>query len=226
MSSGNQRIKISIVAVLAWTAFTCTAYAQAPAPASGGQSSRGYVEGVAQSAFGNVTSQSFGVELGVTIVPAVQVFVDVGLARDTAPGSLGAAAQVVAGFLSQTQSNVTFRGKQPVTFGLAGVRFPFATSSKIEPYVMAGGGMAQVKKDVSFSVNGSDVTNTIEQLGVVLGTDLSGSETRPMVTFGVGVVWPAWQRLIIDFQYRYGRVFTEDEGLNLSRAGIGIGVRF
>ena len=86
--------------------------------------------------------------------------------------------------------------------------------------------MAQVKKDVSFSVNGSDVTSTIEQLGVVLGTDLSGSETKPMLTLGVGVVWPAWQRLIIDFQYRYGRVFTEDEGLNVSRAGIGIGVRF
>jgi opacity protein-like surface antigen len=226
MISGDERMKISIAAILSWVALTCTAYAQAPAPAAPGQSSRGYVEAVAQSAFGNVTSQSFGVELGVTIVPAVQVFVDVGLARDTAPSSLGIAAQVVAGFLSQTQSNVTFRGKQPVTFGLAGVRFPFASSSKIEPYVLAGGGMAQVKKDVSFTVNGSDVTGTIGQLGVVLGSDLSGSETKPMLTLGVGAVWPAWQRLIIDFQYRYGRVFTEDEGLNVSRAGIGIGVRF
>jgi len=224
MISGDQRLKVSIAAILSWVALTCTAYAQATAPA--GQSSRGYVEAVAQSAFGNVTSQSFGVELGITIVPAVQVFVDVGLVGDTAPASLGTAAQVVAGFLSQTQSNVTFSGKQPVTFGLAGVRFPFATSSKIEPYVMAGGGMAQVKKDVSFSINGSDVTSTLAQYGVVLGTDLSGSETKPMLTLGVGAVWPAWQRLIIDFQYRYGRVFTEDEGLNVSRAGIGIGVRF
>ena len=86
--------------------------------------------------------------------------------------------------------------------------------------------MAQVKKDVSFSVNGTDVTATLPQLGVVLGTDLSGTETKPMVTFGGGVVWPAWQNLIVDFQYRFGRVFTEDEGLNVSRAGIGIGVRF
>ena len=91
---------------------------------------------------------------------------------------------------------------------------------------MAGGGMAQVKKDVSFSINGSDVTSTLPQLGVVLGTDLSGSETKPMLTLGGGAVWPVWQRLIVDFQFRYGRVFTEDEGLNLSRAGVGIGVRF
>jgi hypothetical protein len=32
--------------------------------------------------------------------------------------------------------------------------------------------------------------------------------------------------LIIDLQYRYGRVFMSDEGLNISRAGVGIGVRF
>jgi len=86
--------------------------------------------------------------------------------------------------------------------------------------------MAWVKKDVSFSINGGDVTSTLEQFGVVLGTDLSGSETKPMLTIGVGAVWPAFNRIIIDFQYRYGRVFTEDEGLNVSRAGIGIGVRF
>jgi opacity protein-like surface antigen len=83
-----------------------------------------------------------------------------------------------------------------------------------------------VKKDVSFTVNGADVTSTLPQLGVVLGTDLSGSETKPMLSLGVGVVWPVWQKLIVDFQYRYGRVFTSDQGLNLSRAGIGIGVRF
>ena len=197
------------------------AHAQSAAPAS-----KGYVEGVAQSAFGNVTSQSFGVELGVTIMPDLQVFVDVGHARDTAPSSLGTAAQGIAGWLSQTQSNVTFSGKQPVTFGLAGVRYRFGSSPKVEPYVMAGGGMAQVKKEVSFSVNGSDVTSTLAQFGVVLGTDLSGSETKPMLTIGVGAVWSAYQRLIVDFQFRYGRVFTEDEGLNVSRAGVGIGVRF
>jgi len=203
------------------------AYAQSPA-APPPAANRGYVEGVAQSAFGNVTSQSFGVEFGISVGSDMHVFVDVGHARDTAPAELGAAAQLMAGALSLSQgrNDVTFAGKQPVTFGLAGVRYRFATSSKIEPYVMVGGGVAQVKRDVSFSIAGADVTSTLPQLGVVLGSDLSGSETRPMLSVGVGAVWPAWRNLIVDFQYRYGRVFTSDEGLNLSRAGVGIGVRF
>ena len=224
MMSGDERMKTSIAAILTWMALTGTAYAQAPAPA--GESSKGYVEAVAQSAFGNVTSQSFGVELGFTVASPIQVFVDAGYVRDAAPSDLGASALVIAGFLSQTQNNVTFRGKAPITFGLAGLRYRIRSSAKVEPYLLAGGGMAQVKKDVSFSVNGSDVTASLSQLGVVLGTDLSGSETKPMATVGVGVVWPAWQHLIIDFQYRYGRIFTSDQGLNVSRAGIGIGVQF
>jgi opacity protein-like surface antigen len=202
-------------------ALSSAAQAQSAAPAS-----RGYVEAVAQSAFGNVTSQSFGVELGVGIVQNVQVFADVGYARDTASTELGAAAQVIASFLSQTQTGVSFSGKQPVTFGVIGLRYAFAASSKVEPYVLGGAGLAQVKKDVSFTVNGTDATSTLSQLGVVLGTDLSGSETKAMLSLGAGVVWPVWQKLIVDFQYRYGRVFTSDQGLNLSRAGIGIGVRF
>jgi opacity protein-like surface antigen len=212
---------ILVGAALALGPFGGVAQAQSP-----GGASRGYVEGVAQSSFGNVTSQSFGVELGVSVGSALQVFVDVGHARDTAPTEFGAAAQLMAGSLSQSQNNVTFSAKQPVTFGVAGIRYGFATSSRVEPYVMVGGGIAQVKKDVTFSIAGADVTSTLPQFGIVLGSDLSGSEAKPMLSLGVGVVWPVWQKLIVDFQYRYGRVFTSDEGLNLSRAGVGIGVRF
>jgi opacity protein-like surface antigen len=196
--------------------------ARAQAPAS----NHGYVEGVAQSAFGNVTSQSFGLEFGVTVGGNLQVFVDAGRVRDTAPTEQGAAAQSIAGYLSQTQSNVTFSSKQPVTFGLAGIRYRFATSVKVEPYVLAGAGLARVEKAVTFAVNGNDVTNTAQQYGIVLGSDLSGSETKPMLTAGAGVVWPVWQSVIVDFQYRYGRVLTSDSGLNVSRAGIGLGIRF
>jgi opacity protein-like surface antigen len=211
-------MKISIAAILAWVAISCPAYAQSL--------SKGYVEGVAQSAFGNVTSQSYGVEVGVSIATSIQVFGEVGFTKDTAPASLGSSAQTIADYLSRTQNNVAFTAAQPVTFGVAGLRFPFATESKLEPYVLAGGGVAQVKKDVTFTIGGTDVTNNLTQYGVVLGTDLSGSETKGMLSFGAGLVWPVWQKLIVDFQYRYGRVFTSGEGLNLNRAGVGIGVRF
>ena len=189
---------------------------------------RGYAEGVLQSAFGNVTSQSYGVEAGITVMPNLQVFAEAGMVRDVATSDIGAAAQTIAGFLSQTQANVQFRVKQPVTFGVAGLKYlvPMAGSS-LRPYVMGGGGLAQVKQDVVFTVGGTDVTpNLATQFGVQLGTDLSGTFTKPMLVIGAGVMWPAWQRLVVDVQYRYGRIFAEDAGISVSRAGIGVGFRF
>lgn len=207
-------------------AVLATASAAAAQPPAAGPD-RGYVEGVVQSAFGNVTSQSYGAELGVTLKPNLQVFVEGGLVRDVATSDIGAAAQAIAGFLSQTQANVQFRVKQPVTFGVAGIKYLFPIASALRPYVMGGGGIAQVKQDVSFIVGGSDVTaNLASQFGVQLGTDLSGSFTKGMIVAGAGVMWPAWQRLVVDAQYRYGRILAEDNAIPVSRVGVGVGVRF
>jgi opacity protein-like surface antigen len=185
-----------------------------------------YLEGIAQSAFGNVTSQSFGAEAGITVLPAVQVFVDAGKVRDAATTDIGANAQTIADFLTQTQTGVAFKVREPVTFGLAGVRYALPVTSPVEPYVLGGFGVASVTKDVTFTVGGTDVTGNIGQYGVVLGSDLAGSVRKPMMSLGGGVVWPAWERLVVDFQYRYGRIFTPNQGLNVNRLGAGIGVRF
>ena len=188
---------------------------------------RGYAEGVLQSAFGNVTSQSFGAEVGVTLRPRVQVFVEAGMVRDVATAGIGAAAQLIAGYLSQTQANVAFHVKQPVTFGAAGVKYLIPVSGSVHPYVLAGAGLASVTQDVTFTVGGSDVTSGLaSQYGVQLGTDLSGGFTKPMFVAGAGATWPAWQRLVVDIQYRFGRILAEDVAINVSRAGIGLGVRF
>jgi len=211
-------MKHAIAATLAGMALTCPAYAQAP--------SNGYIEGVAQSTFGNVTSQSYGVEGGFSIASRLQIFGEVAHANDTATASLATSAQVIAGALSQTQSNVGYNAEQPTTFGLGGIRFLFPASAKIEPYVRVGAGVASVQKNVTYTVNGTDVTSNLAQYAIVLGTDLSGTETKMMLDFGGGVSWAVWQKLVVDLQYRYGHVFTGDEGINISRAGIGIGIRF
>jgi opacity protein-like surface antigen len=199
--------------------------ASAQTPASTPAPDQGYVEGVFQSAFGNVTSQSYGAEFGFTVRPNLQVFGEVGKVGNVATSSIGAAAQSIAGFLSQTQANVAYQVKQPVTFGVAGLKFIVPTDGTLRPYVLAGGGVANVTQDVSFTVGGTDVTNSLPSFGVTLGTDLSGSFTKPMLVLGAGAMWP-WQRLVVDLQYRFGRIFAEDEGINVNRAGIGIGVRF
>jgi opacity protein-like surface antigen len=214
---------MSVVAgmALASVALATAAHAQAPAPATSAVPSNGYAEVVAQSAFGNVTSQSFGGEIGFNVTPDVEIFLDAGLVRDAAPSTLGANAQKIAAGVSALAGGADLHVKEPVTFGVAGVKFLIPTNNRVAPYVLVGAGLAQAKKDVTIT----PATGTLNQF-VTLGDDLSGSETKPMISAGVGVGVPLGRMLIVDFQYRYGRVFTSNEGINVNRAGLGFGVRF
>lgn len=188
-----------------------------------------YLEGFAQSSFGNVTSQAFGVEAGMRIDPRLRVFVEAGLARDTAPKTLGASAQLIAGYLTQVQSSaVAFSVRQPVRFLIGGLRYqiPYDDDDDFEPYVLAGFGMASVKRDIGFAIGGSDITDTISTYGVALGRDLSGSVTKGMLSLGGGLVWHVRRPTFFEVQYRFGRVFDEPKGFNVNRVGAGVGVRF
>ena len=143
--------------------------------------------------------------------------------------ALSTAALQIAGSLADAQpAAVAYQVREPVTFAAVGVKYEMHVSGKAQPYVMAGVGVARVKQDVTFSVGGTDVTGNLQQSPyfVLLGTDLSGAFTKPMLTLGAGVAWPAWKQLVLDFQYRYGRIFAGDEAINVSRAGLGVGVRF
>lgn len=213
-----------VAAIAAVLVLTGAASAQTAAPKS---ADKVYIEGNVQSAFGNVTSQAFGAEIGITVRPKTQVFFEVGIARDTAPDTLGQAAQIVAGYLTQVQrSAVAFSVKQPMGFGVAGVRYVIPYDEEFEPYLLGGFGLARLEHDVKFTVGGTDVTNNIGTYGVALGKDLAGSQMKPMASAGAGVVWHAGDSLFVDLQYRFGRIFTDVKGTNLSRAGIGVGVRF
>ena len=84
-----------------------------------------------------------------------------------------------------------------------------------------------VRQDGTSTVGGADGTATLPtQYGVQLGTDLSGSYTKLMISAGAGVMWPAWERLVVDIQYRYGHILAEDVGINVNRAGVAVGFRF
>lgn len=211
-------MKLIVAGLVGTLTLSGVAHAQSSA-----DNAKGYVEFVAQSAFGNVTSQSFGVEGGVALGPRIAIFVDVGKARDTAPKSLGQAAQLIA---NQLGTGSGYSVRQPIGFGLVGLRYSFPFREKLHPYVMAGGGLASVKHDVTFSVSGTDVTGKLDTYGVVLGTDLAGSVSKPMLSAGGGVVWNATRSVFFDAGYRFGRIMTDTAGTNLSRVGAGIGFGF
>ena len=200
--------------------------AQTPAPAA----DKGYVEVVAQSSTGNVTSQSFGLEVGVAIRPRLMVFVEGGKTNDVSPAALGSGAQRIAGSLSRDFPNVEFTVKEPATFVTAGLRYSLLPpgQSRIQPYVMGGYGIARLEKRVRFNVNGTDVTDNLSQppYYVTLGTDLTGTSSSGMFVAGGGVAVPVASRLLFDFQFRLGHIFAEDEAVTVVRVGAGVGVRF
>lgn len=187
--------------------------------------SRFYVAGVAQAAFGPVTSQSFGAEAGFTVAPNIDIVVEGGRVTNAATDTLSANAQTIAGFLASTQTSTGYSVQQPVVFGTAGLRYRFPTSGAVQPYAIGGIGIARVEKDVKYTVNGSDVTDSMEQYGVALGSDLYGHSNELTFTIGGGALWRPSGPLVVDLQYRYGWV-GGDDSLSISRLGVGIGVRF
>jgi opacity protein-like surface antigen len=193
---------------------------------SGSPAGAGYLEFDAQATSANVTSQFFGAEGGATLGYKVQVYGEVGRVRDASTKELGAAAQIVAAYLAQTQPNVASHVKEPITFGLIGVRYPLFERAKFVPYVSFGVGAAKLSRKVNFTIAGSDVTSNLSQYGVTVGTDLTLEETKAMVGFGLGVVYNVWNHLIVDLQYRYGHVNASGNAININRGGVGIGVGF
>jgi opacity protein-like surface antigen len=187
---------------------------------------RGYFAAVAQSAFGNVTSQSYGVEAGFRLRTRIDVFLEIGRVADVAGEDIGQNAETIAQALSRTQSNVSFTVAQPVTFFDAGARYVIPTMGKISPYVMAGLGIGRLKQDVVFRVNGTDVTNILETFGIVLGTDLTGTATKTTLVVGAGARYPIKSSFYADFQFRYNHIFTGGDAIPIGRAGLGLGFAF
>src|SRR5262245_5663918 len=204
--------------------------ARAQAPAAAPEADKGYVEVVGQSSTGNVTSQSFGVEVGVAVQPRLMVVVEAGRTNDVSPAALGSAPQRIAGSLSQTLANVECTVKEPATFVAAGLRYSLLPpgDSRVRPYVMGGYGIARLEKKVRFSVGGTDVTDTLSQppYYVTLGTDLMGTSSSGMFVAGGGVTVPVVSRMMFDFQFRLDHILAEDESITVVRIGVGLGIRF
>ena len=213
-------MKLMVAGLVGMLAVSGVAHAQSATE------STGFIEGVAQSAFGNVTSQSFGIEGGVMLAPRIAVIAEFGMVRDSSPKSLGATAQIVAGALTLAQSAaVSYSVKQPIGFGQVGMRYIIPHSEKLHPYVEVSGGLAKVKRDVRFTAGGTDVTDKLTTYGIVLGTDLAGTESKLMITGGGGVVYNFTETVVGDAGYRFSRINT-DPGTTVNRVGAGIGIRF
>lgn len=201
------------------TAHAQTAGATAP--------DRGYGAFTAGATFGHKSDSSIGGEVGYGLTDALQVFLEAGRMRNVATKDVDTRAQKIAGAILANVSTV-----QQAIYYDAGLKWRLPQYGMWRPYVLLGAGAARVKTEASFSVGGSDVTSRLDQLGVQLGSDLSGTLTKFFLTTGVGTNVTFGRRFLADLSYRYGRVFPktseidDDQGINTQRAQVGLGIRF
>jgi opacity protein-like surface antigen len=149
-------------------------------------------------------------------------FFEFGRMLNTRTSDMETAATVIASALG---SAYTAEAKQPVTYFDVGARYKFPTSNRWQPYAGIGIGGARVSRNVSFALNGNDVTDQLAALGVQLGGDLSGSGGGALFMLGGGATVPLKSRYFLDLSYRYAHVWAGD-GVNTNRFQVGIGARF
>lgn len=190
---------------------------------------RWYGEVTAAATFGHKSDSAFGAEGGGRLTKMLVVFAETGHMGNVGNTDLEARAQKIADFIGGTVGSTAYK----MNYFDAGVRYQVPLATQYHPYVAIGIGVASIKPEVTFAINGNDVTGQLPSLGVQLGADLSESHTRPMFMFGGGVMYNFAKRYFVDGTYRYGRTSEASQdnevlvqGLNTQRLQIGAGVRF
>ncbi len=107
-----------------------------------------------------------------------------------------------------------------ITFVDAGLRYHWPASVNVDPYVALGVGLAHVKNETTLSAN-SDL--------VQFGSDLNGTQNRPIIMIGGGATVGFAKRYFLDLSYRFGAVLATGDASSVNktqRAQVGIGIKF
>lgn len=181
--------------------------------------------------FGHVFDVSFGVELDYRLGTEWEIFIEAGRMRNVATSALDAAARTIVNNLPGSSAEVGQLSNY-VDVGVKYLLVPVAGG--YQPYVGVGVGGAQIRKDVKFTVGGSELTEEelLTRYGVQLGNDLAGLTNRPIFVVLAGVSRDFGGRAFVDVSYRYGAIFPKKDSIengkitNTNRVQIGIGLRF
>jgi opacity protein-like surface antigen len=187
-----------------------------------------YAEFTFGATAGHTTGALVGGEFGWPLNLTWDVFFEAGRMFNTKPASMDSSAGVIADYLIAVAGSASYEAKQPATYLDGGVRYKFPPTGRFDPYIEGALGGAHVARNVTFIVNGASQSSQqlLDNYGVQLGTDLSGTETKPILTFGVGSRFRISNSLFGDVSYRYGRIFLAEAGLNTNRLQFGVGLKF
>lgn len=167
-----------------------------------------------------------GAQIGRHLSSRADVFAEALYLQDVATRRRAEAVSAVAGYLALSRGRAASATIDiPTWFAGGGIRYFLGSGASIRPYVIGQAGVARVALRPAFSLGGADVTSSLEQYGVTLGSDLTGTATRPAFGGGLGVVvgTGAWY---LDAGLRVISVQFESQAANSKGVTIGIGRRF
>lgn len=177
---------------------------------------------------GHTTSSAAGFELGWWPTDDLKVFVESSWMMNVASASLDARAKIIADSIAGMADMA-----EPAVMVDAGLRYSFGEFGWVQPFVLAGFGLARVNVTPGFLVGGTDVTDRLlGTYGVRLGRDLDGHVTKGAVVVGAGVNVPLTSRYFVEGSARYGRILSIDSavpgdvGTNTTRIQVSFGARF
>jgi opacity protein-like surface antigen len=220
------RVAVRVAAV--WlVAFLCAGVASAQTQKTSRASEfGGYAEVNFGATLGHKSDKSVGGEAGYNVYTNLDVFVEGGHIGNAATSDFDNRGQIIGNAVGASVSAV-----EKVNYFDVGVRYHLPGTPMVRPYIAFGVGVAQVKNETAFSVNGTTVDPAA--LGIQNGGDLNGSFNKPFVTVGVGADINFKTRYFADVSYRYGHVSqeTSPDGILVAavptnRVQVGVGVRF
>jgi len=216
------RAGVFVLAIALWG--SATALAQP----SGSDASLGYAQFDIAATLGHTSDKALGGEAGYYVRPELAVFFEGGHIGNAASADIELGANLIANNVGVTANAIT-----KVNYFDVGVRYRFTLRSwpTIHPYAAIGIGAAHVTNQTTFSINGT--TYSPEALGIQLGVDLNGSETKTFLMLGGGATMMFGTRYLAELSYRWGGVFGATNALtgsgstlSTNRVQLGIGVTF
>jgi Outer membrane protein beta-barrel domain len=216
---------MSLVAILCLDA--SIARAQAPAAAATSAETKASLSVSGGPTLGHKSAGFVAIEGDWRLTDRIDVFVEGGHMGNVGTSALEANATLIANAIGAQVGSTAIKVNH-VDFG---IRFNLVPPRpKIHPYVVLGVGVARATTEVTFT-NASGTV--IDPSGsVTLGGDLSGSNTKTLLIFGGGIVYPLARNYFADVGYRFGGILSKvsdienDQTIKTQRIMLGAGVRF
>ena len=174
---------------------------------------------------GHKSAGFVSIEFGWKLTNKIDLFVEGGHMGNVGTSALDSNASRIADAIGASVGSTGIK----VNHFDAGIRFNITPPRpKINPYVILGIGAARATTEVTFT----NSSGTVIDPGFPLGGDLSGSNTKTLLIFGGGIVYPFAKNYYVDLGYRFGGILSKvedienDQTIKTQRIMLGAGVRF